>query len=412
MSDFVKVKNKSEYDAVLNESDVRTDIKVGGKDENTGGRFVPNINMQKWGGECWLNINHPDMVSDQKPNIDSRKIHIEINNKIHRYKILDRGRIEYEIDFLHKPVSPVIRLNLDFPDDLQFWPQPELTQLEKDQGMSRPEDVIDSYAVYWKKRHNKYKTGKFCHIYRIRVIDSYGIWTWCTQQIAGKEWIITIPADFWRNAVYPITLDPVLGYSTPGASCLPAPNRINGFVDHAPGESGKIVKWHCAVCMVDETDKRLKLGIYKTDGNESPSEQPLVDQVEFSEITLSDDNSIDPTNGGDIFADDAYFLGFGAPNSNNRLKLDTGGHYYWYNANVPYNTAFSDPAPVLFQSQQYTVTIWVEYEPAAPPAEFMEVIEGDSIITKQIDGDSTITKKIDEKSTITKLIDEESPLNG
>jgi len=45
-------------------------------------------------------------------------------------------------------------------------------------------------------------------------------------------------------------------------------------------------------------------------------------------------------------------------------------------------------------------------------AEFIEVIDGDSIITKLMDEKSTITKLIYEKSTITRLIDEESPLNG
>ncbi|KPJ86327.1 MAG: hypothetical protein AMS17_12835 [Spirochaetes bacterium DG_61] len=368
--------------------------------------------------------------------------------------------------------------------------------------------------MYWKKRNNKYKTGKFCHIYRIRATDSYGIWTWCKQQVVGKEWIITIPINFWQNAVYPIVIDPMIGWSGGGASCLPAKDRLNGTVYTAPAETGNITKWHFSICQVDETDKRMKAGIAETDENGNPSYQNVVEQIEMDPIEVSSDFQWDGQ-GGEIVGEEEYYLTFDCPNSNNRLTLDGGGNKYWYKAVIPYDTAIPDPLPEIYQSQQYQVGIWVDYEvppapeisftpssfnfeanegegnpsnqileiwnsgagtlnwnvdddadwlvenpksgestgeydevtvsvditgleagvynatititaPGAsntpqtipvqltinPAAEFIEVIEGDSIITKQIDGDSTITKIIDEKSAITKLIDEESPLNG
>ncbi len=367
ISDFIKVKDKSEYDAILNEFDVRTDIKVGGKDESTGGKFTPNINMQKWGGECWLNINHPDTVSDQKPDFTPNKIELRLNNKIHRYKILDRSRIEYEIDFLQKPATPVIRLNLDFPDGLQFFLQPELTQLEKEQGAERPENVIDSYAVYCKKRNNKYKTGKFCHIYRIRATDSYGIWTWCKQQIAGKEWIITIPTDFWTNAVYPITLDPILGYSTPGSSQWGASTIKMGSNDDTDANGGDIQKFHIAV-QARIAPAMVKICVHECDqADGNPENFSPVEQVEF-EVNISDDEWIDAPIGESLSGNTKYIVVFHVDNSNTKIKFDSGGSG-WYSAGI-YANSFEDPWPQSCTSIARLNGVWVDYEPAGPEISF------------------------------------------
>ena len=104
MTHIVKVKDKSEYDAIVNETDVRCDIKIGGKDEEVGSKFVPHINMSKWNGECWLNINHPDKVLDEKEVFEKSKIEIGIGDKIHRYYVLNENDLEYEIEFKEKPV--------------------------------------------------------------------------------------------------------------------------------------------------------------------------------------------------------------------------------------------------------------------------------------------------------------------
>ena len=153
----------TEYDTELDEAA----IKIGG----TSQKFVPNINASKWNNEAWLNINTPGLVTTEKETYQDGKIELVLGDKTHRY-YEKGGKLEYEIEFKQTPLSNVVTLNLAFPIGLDFYYQPELEQWEIDEGCVRPDNVVGSYAVYWNKKNNRYKTGKFCHIYRPKIIDA------------------------------------------------------------------------------------------------------------------------------------------------------------------------------------------------------------------------------------------------
>lgn len=212
MADFTQ--DGTEYDAELVKDDTPTAVKIGGKTA----KFVPNINASKWNDECWMNINHPDVVNAEKETFVDDKMELTIGNNTHRYYVDDDGRLEYEIDFATKPISNKVVLNVGFPEGLAFHYQPTLTQEEIDAGDERPDNVSGSYAVYWKNHWNKYKTGKFCHIYRPKITDAGNHWEWCDIEYKDKQLIITVGQDFLDNAIYPITLDPTFGLTTDGAS--------------------------------------------------------------------------------------------------------------------------------------------------------------------------------------------------
>ena len=178
MSDIIKQLDKDEYDLTLNEADVPCTIKIGGDDIATDGKFVPNINASKWDNEVWLNINHPDVVTTEKESLVDGKLQITIGNNTHRYFVTDDGTLEYEIEFAFRPVSNIVTLNLDLPDGLEFTKQPDFKELFKDAKVWQPDKCIGSYAVYWNKCNNQHKTGKFCHIYRPKLVDANGEETW------------------------------------------------------------------------------------------------------------------------------------------------------------------------------------------------------------------------------------------
>ncbi len=174
MAEFLQT--GTEYNIELTKEDVPCQVEIGGTTE----KFVPNINASKWNAECWLNINHPDVVSAEIERVIGDKIELTVGENTHRYYETN-GRLEYEIELLMKPRSNVITLDLSFPDGLSFHEQ---TEANKDSPEDyRPDNVINSYAVYWKKRDHKvggqnYKTGKFCHICRSNIIAAEDEWTW------------------------------------------------------------------------------------------------------------------------------------------------------------------------------------------------------------------------------------------
>ena len=68
---------------------------------------------------------------------------------------LDNGDFEFEYILKSIPSSNVIEFDIE-TKGLNFFYQPELTQQEIDEGASRPENVIGSYAVYHKTQSGDY----------------------------------------------------------------------------------------------------------------------------------------------------------------------------------------------------------------------------------------------------------------
>ena len=103
----------------------------------------------------------------------------------------------------------------------------EITQEEIDDGASRPENVVGSYAVYHQTRGRvndsagmEYKTGKAFHIYRPEAIDRDGNKVWCDLSISEQTGTltVTVPQPFLDTAMYPVRVDPTFGYTTAGSS--------------------------------------------------------------------------------------------------------------------------------------------------------------------------------------------------
>ena len=114
---------------------------------------------------------------------------------------------------------------LDFAFESQYLvacPQPELTAREHS-FCYRPDWVVNSVAFYHpQKRNNEYGTGKIGHLYRHKLWDSAGHWTW-TNWTVERFGLLRLWLDktFLRLGTPPFAIRPVgdtFGYTTAGAS--------------------------------------------------------------------------------------------------------------------------------------------------------------------------------------------------
>jgi len=176
------------------------------------------FSLAKWGGAASLGFGSGVEWAGQ---IVTRRNELVIQpyaepKQEHLIRRLDGERFEYDVILLSEPETNRIRIDLSFPDGLEFYRQPSLEMNERNH-LRCPSNVIDSYAVYWKERNGPYKTGKFCHIYRPLIKDARGRSVWGELDINGTAMIVTIPEWWLADAQYPVVVDPVIGTQTRGA---------------------------------------------------------------------------------------------------------------------------------------------------------------------------------------------------
>jgi len=208
----------------VSQANYKIQHKVGETVIGGGFDFLPEAQLNRWGGECFLKVRYPTN-KHKEPMVEGNKIRWRDDDvDINMYPLSDED-FEYEV-VLKTPSTNIVSLDIE-TKGLDFFYQPELTQKEKDEGYFRPENVIGSYAVYHKsKANNKYKTGKAFHIYRPKIIDSDGDWIWGLLDIKGKKLTISIDPDWLDIAQYPVTVDPTFGYTSAGASSYPVANCL------------------------------------------------------------------------------------------------------------------------------------------------------------------------------------------
>lgn len=201
---------------------------------------TPRIELQRWDGEVALGITSLDLPADttgarpflsknvewQSPKATMEAVPLE------PAKGHEDGGMEININLPAKPASNVFTFQLDNWENLDFFYQAPLTQEEIDEGASRPENVVGSYAVYYKNHANhiegqtNYATGKAYHIYRPLVTDADGKTTWADLFIDGGVLTVTVPQSFLNSAAYPVVVDPTFGYTTNGGTELNEPTNV------------------------------------------------------------------------------------------------------------------------------------------------------------------------------------------
>jgi len=216
---------QTEFDIRLDEAS----IKIGGRCE----KFVPNINASKWDDEAFFNVNHSDVVSNEKETFVDGKIEIGVGERIHRYYLTEKGDLEYEVQFAKRPANNYVDLIIKHSENLKIYYQDTLENNYKCDPFGyktledyllhhhRPDKVEGSYVIRIRKSGNQYKAGRFGIIYRPKAIDADGNEIWCPQELTDiargeKRLRITVDWNWLDHARYPVRLDPEFGYHTIG----------------------------------------------------------------------------------------------------------------------------------------------------------------------------------------------------
>lgn len=244
---------ESEFDGILTK-----EYMVGGERVIVGGEpvfggtiqnFNPEVKLEKWGDETHIRVWTDEAGDDFATEKDGKIVwHNADKSKEYNFYPLapteqyEDGGFEYEIILKEKPKSNVVTLKID-TQDLVFYYQPELTQEEIDKGASRPENVIGSYAVYHATKANhkigetNYKTGKAFHIYRPNIIAANSDEIWGELLIEDGLLTITIDQTWLDTAVYPVIVDPTVGYTELGASGSSSICNVSSDTSTSAGKS-------------------------------------------------------------------------------------------------------------------------------------------------------------------------------
>lgn len=221
--------------------DPRDVIRVTIGDEPVAGQlgaapdFNPSVTISRW-DEVSFKITPKalETVELKNKNVDFLEDKIVFTTPDVDYNLYDlptsedlpEGGFEYEVILKEKPKTNIISYDVN-TNGLNFWYQGELPQELLDNGDYRPDEIIDSYAIYLTESRitytekNKYAVGKVGHIYRSKIIDANGDWVWGKFNKDLNETgilTITIPQEFLNNAIYPIIVDPTFGYMGNGGT--------------------------------------------------------------------------------------------------------------------------------------------------------------------------------------------------
>ena len=179
----------------------------------------PEVRFKKWNGEVDLGVTYNDVkTTGSRPMLSKEMQFNDTDQEVHTYP--DGDNFEIDVILNKEPKSNVMTFTLDNYQNLDFFYQPPLNEEMASStctptdcgGAHRPENVVGSYAVYYKDHANhiegqtNYATGKAYHIFRPEIIDSAGTKVWGILNIATTTGIlsVTIPQDFLDKAVYPV----------------------------------------------------------------------------------------------------------------------------------------------------------------------------------------------------------------
>jgi len=305
--------------------------KVNVKKENDKPKFY----SQKWNDEAYLNITRKTDSNVSKEKWKDNKVEYEdTSGLIDKYYSIDDNNFEYEVIFSEQPIDNYVEFDLDFSEGLKFNYQPPLNietgnascNATDCEGSHRPIDVVGSYAVYWNKRNNKYETGKFAHIYRPKLIDADNNEIWAEINITENIMKIIMNETWLNNAVYPVIIDPKVGYTSIGGSTKSETAQNSWMSDEGwnPESDGSAINMSLYVTDYGAYNQvNFSMGIYST------ADSRLV-RTEESVIYTNNGNMwrhIDLLSPYDVYSATAYRLDWSKSYGGFTWHYDSAGTY-------------------------------------------------------------------------------------
>ncbi|MGB0757464.1 MAG: FG-GAP-like repeat-containing protein [Patescibacteria group bacterium] len=348
--------------------------------------LAPELTIKKWNGDAKLTIEPVAFKSDSEGyqvQFNSDKLEFNDNDSSYRFYEIEGtdqypdGAFELDVVLSTKPKTNVFEFNIS-THDLDFYYQPALdvqyaessefercteTRCYKEGKVVeyRPENVVGSYAVYsseysgdYSKLNGKnYKSGKVLHIYRPKIKDSGGDWTWGELSIdeSRNKLSVTVPEKFLEQAAYPVIVDPTFGYDTIGSSWGYAGDKIVGskFAGASGTAESITVYGDLTVGGVN-----FKYGLYDaTSGYDFEEQTAEASSISDEWLTLNLDSNVNIT-------DTDYIVAIWGSETTDSIspKYDTGATNQGLYKYKTYTTNYPDPlsSPSL-DNKKYSVYV-------------------------------------------------------
>ena len=362
-----------EKDLYTNEPKDEINVIIG--DNKVPDNFLPQIKLERWSNETNFSVRLK-VTEYEKATVTTDKDKIiwdKDNIKIEFFDYAEGEGGHKMIWYLkEKPLTNKVEFTIQ-SKGLDFFYQPELTQQEIDEGASRPENVVGSYAVYHQTKGGmndingkEYKIGKAFHIYRPHIIDAEGKETWGNLHIENGIYSVEIPQEFLDKAVYPIKSNDNFGYEGAGTTSVSlsvyGPYRCAATSGASAGTGNSIT----AKISNDNTttDGQYKFTIYSGNNilaNGTTNTGDIAHST--SKTTLSQNFISSPT----IQASTSYFLAAAGTHSDSAAYIST----YWdsttgVDSGRDHNASFgfNDPWTEDGSSTTRNYTIYATYTPA------------------------------------------------
>lgn len=231
LTDTFRVENNTLVRDVKPDPKDRISLEIG--DSKQPDQFYPQAKIMRWDNEVNASFRYVDTEPGEATIETEGKVikYVKPKTEFHAYELdpkegMEDGGVEIELLLKEKPDTNVFEFSIQ-TKGLDFFYQSSLTQQEIDEGASRPENVVGSYAVYHATKGGmnrddgmEYRTGKAFHIYRPKVTDTAGMETFGEVLVDVDKTLLSITIDqsWLAGATYPIIVDPTFGYTSAGAS--------------------------------------------------------------------------------------------------------------------------------------------------------------------------------------------------
>lgn len=311
----------------------KIEIEIG--DSKEPAILLPQFKLMRWDNETNVSIRLKDF-DNYSVMTDKNKIILGQEDKeAHFYNIEPceehpEGGYEFEVVLKKKPKTNKIEFTL-VDKDVEYFYQPELTPEEIEQGASRPDEVVGSYAIYAKTPKTnwvggkEYKCGKVGHIYRPKIIDAKGTEVWGDLHIENGILSVTIPQQFIDEAAYPIrhAAGLTFGYTTGQTSSQYSGRNSLALSKFTLSENGVVSK--LTIYTQNYTDPTLMKGLIYSDNAGYP-DQLLITPSEISTGTHTSGGWVDLIASVSLNAG-TYWLGYITPTTSNYVSsLSSGGN--------------------------------------------------------------------------------------
>ena len=197
--------------------------------------FEPTICFTKWSKECSLTLKlPPDLISNTTPTLD-KQLTIG-DSKTGFYFAPQEDVFKFGLILYEKPTTNTWSFQLEGWEEFDFLYQEPYSNVNEEDMSSwettpwgteshQEAGVAGSYAVYhkWKANYElggtNYQNGKFCHIFRPKILDADGNKIgWADINIKDGIYILTVAQKILDTAKYPIRFNDDVGYKTIGGT--------------------------------------------------------------------------------------------------------------------------------------------------------------------------------------------------